>query len=150
MCFWAGRENASPFLNSATMKNYISEGRAIYEDYNHGNFSKKLAEWAIGQMKVKDAADKSLKPLKPHDLDEMREALKANKIQLPDGLTYSAWYLWNMTYADYPKTITTDEQRATFVEETLLDPDCDPAAVLECFTAKMATMGIPIFWENYL
>lgn len=144
------RKRLALFKFRKTMKNYISEGRAIYEDYNHGNFSKKLAEWAIGQMKVKDAADKSLKPLKPHDLDEMREALKENKIHLPDGLTYSAWYLWNMTYADYPKTITTDEQRATFVEETLLDPDCDPAAVLECFTAKMATMGVPIFWENYL
>jgi hypothetical protein len=80
----------------------------------------------------------------------LREALKENKIHLPDGLTYSAWYLWNMTYADYPKAITTDEQRATFVEETLLDPDCDPAAVLECFVAKMSVMKKPIFWENYL
>lgn len=144
------RKRLALFKFRKTMKNYISEGRAIYEDYNHGNFSKKLAEWAIGQMKVKDAADKSLKPLKPHDLDEMREALKENKIHLPDGLIYSAWYLWNMTYADYPKTITTDEQRATFVEETLLDPDCDPAAVLECFVAKMSVMKKPIFWENYL
>ena len=132
------------------MKNYISEARAAYEDYNHGNFSKKLAEWAIKNMREKDTATDTLKPLKPHDLEEMREALKASKIQLPDELTYSAWYLWNMTFADYPKALTTDEQRAAFVEETLLDPDCDPAAVLECFVAKMAVMGKPIFWENYL
>lgn len=132
------------------MKNYISEGRAIYEDYNHGNFSKKLAEWAISNMKVKDTSDKTLKRLKPHEIDEMKEILKANKISLPDGLTYSAWYLYNMTFADYQKTITTDEQRATFIEETLLDPDCKPQAVLECFVAKMAVMQVPIFWENFL
>lgn len=132
------------------MKNYISEGRAIYEDYNHGNFSKKLAEWAISKMKVKDTATGTLKPLKPHDLSEMKEILKANKITLPENLIYSAFYLYNMTFADYSKTITTDEQRATFIEETLLDPDCKPEAVLECFVAKMSVMNVTIFWENYL
>ncbi len=132
------------------MKNYVSEGRAIYEDYNHGNFSKKLAEWAINNMKTDDAATGTLKRIKTHDIEEMKEVLKTYKIKLPENTIYTAWYLYNMTFADYPKTITTEEQRANFVGETILDPDSDPAAVLECFVAKMATMGIPIFWENLL
>lgn len=132
------------------MKEYISEGRAMYEDQNHGLFSKRLAKWAIGNMQVKDSATKELKPLKPHTIDEMEEAMKAAEVELPDELTYSAWYLFNMAYADYPKTLTTDTQRVHFVKETLLDPDCDPSAVLECFVAKMCVMKVPIFWEKYL
>lgn len=132
------------------MKNYVSEGRLIYEDYNHGNFSKKLAEWAISCMATKDKATGELKPIKRHEIAEMQEVFKDNGIKIPDELLYSAWYLYNMTYADYPKSLTTDVQRAEFVKETLLDPDCCPEAVLECFTAKMCCMKIPIYWEKYL
>lgn len=132
------------------MKNYISDGRAMYQDYNHGQFSKKLAEWAISRMSIDDSATGKIKSLKSANLDEVKEILKANDVKLLDGTIYTAWYLYNMALADYPKTITTDAQRATFVEETICDPDCCPEAVLECFVAKMCTMGVPIFWENYL
>ena len=132
------------------MKQYISEGRAVYEDENHGLFSKKLAEWAISQMKVKDTATKEMKRLKARSLDEVKEALKKEEIVLPDAFIYTAWYLFNMAVADYPKTMETDAQRATFVYETLCDPDCCPEAVLECFVAKMQLMGVPIYWEMYL
>lgn len=132
------------------MKRYISEYRAMYEDENHGLFSRKLAEWAVGNMKVKDAATKQIKPLKAVGIEQMKEVLRLNNVQLPESFLYTAWYLYNMTYADYPRTITTDSQRATFVEETLCDPDCCPEAVLECFVTKMCLMRVPIYWELYL
>lgn len=132
------------------MKNYISESRAIYEDNYHGLFSKKLAEWAIGNMQVDDPATKTMKPLKQHSVDEMKDVLKSNKIDLPDEFCYTAWYLYNMTFADYPKTITTDSQRAYYIEETLLDPDGMPENVLDCFVAKMRNAGKPIYWESFL
>ena len=132
------------------MKNYISEGRAIYEDYNHGNFSKKLAEWAIGRMRTEDAENGKLKPIKAASLDEVKETLKDNGVKVPEGAIYTAWYLYNMALADYPTALKTDEARSAFVGETINDPDCCPEAVLECFTAKMAAMDVPIFWENFL
>lgn len=131
------------------MKKYISESREVYEDYNHGQFSKKLAEWAIGNMKISDPTGK-LKPLQSVPLSEVKEILKENNVKLPEGTEYTGWYLYNMSLADYPKSLKTDEARAAFVDETICDPDCDPAEVLECFTAKMCCMGVPIFWENYL
>ena len=132
------------------MKQYISEGRAMFEDENHGLFSRKLAEWAIGNMKVKDTETKEMKPLKARNLDDVREVLTANGIELPSEFLYTAWYLFNMAMADYPKTLETDKQRAMFVEETICDPDCCPEAVLECFATKMCLMGVPIHWERYL
>ena len=132
------------------MKHYISEGRAMYEDLNHGLFSKRLAEWAISKMKTEDATTGMLKPIKPHSIEEMKEVLKANNIAYPEEFVYTAWYLYNMAFADYPKTLTTDEQRANFVDETLCDPDGTPENVLDCFVAKMCNAGKPIYWEEFL
>lgn len=132
------------------MKHYISEGRAIYEDQNHGLFSKRLAEWAISRMKTEDPTTGMEKPIVPRKLDDVKEVLKENKIAYPDEFCYTAWYLFNMAIADYPKLCKTDEQRALFVDETLCDPDGMPENVLDCFVAKMCNAGIPIYWEEYL
>ncbi len=132
------------------MKQYISEGRAIYEDENHGLFSKRLAEWAISNMKTKDVATREIKNVKVRPLDEVMEVLKKNNIDIQDEFIYTAWYLFMMAVADYPKTLKTDEQRAMFVDETLCDPDGMPENVLSCFEAKMCNEEIPIHWEKYL
>lgn len=131
------------------MEHYISEGRALYEDTNHGLFSKRLAEWAISRMKMGDASG-NLKPIAARKLDDVKQVLQENKVQLPDEFCYTAWYLFNMAIADYKKTCKTDEDRANFVEETLCDPDGMPENVLDCFAVKMRNAGIPIYWEEYL
>lgn len=132
------------------MKHYISESRAIYEDYWHGMFSKKLAEWAISKMEAKDPATKSIKPIVVRKLDDVKQVLEENKVELPNEFIYTAWYLFNMAVADYPKTCKTDELRATFVEETICDPDGHPENVLDCFVTKMCNSGVPIMWEEML
>ena len=132
------------------MKHYMSQERAAYEDMYHGLFSKKLAEWAIGNMEMKDTATKTMKPIVSRKLDDVKEVLEENGIELPHEFVYTSWYLFNMAVADYPKTLKTDEQRAMFVEETLCDPDGMPENVLDCFVAKMCNAGIPIYWEDYM
>ena len=122
----------------------------MYEDENHGLFSKKLAEWAIGNMKVKDPATKEKRKLKARSLDEVKTALKDASVELPEAFDYTAWYLFNMALADYPRSLTDDTRRALFVEETLCDPDGCPESVLECFAVKMELADTPIYWEKYL
>lgn len=128
------------------MKQYISEGRAIYEDMYHGAFSKRLAEWAISKMMTEEGG--TLKRMKPHSLDEMKDAFAASDREVPSDFIYTAWYLYNMSYADYPKTLKTDAQRVSFVEETLSDPDGSEENVLDCFVTKMCNANIPIYWED--
>lgn len=132
------------------MKQYISEGEAIYMDKNFGLFSKKLAEWAISNMMTKDPNTKALTPLKAKPLEEVEEILKEYKVELQEEFVYTGWYLYNMALADYPKTLKTNEQRAMFVEETICDPDGAPENVLACFVAKMCVAETPIYWEKYL
>lgn len=128
------------------MKYYMSEGEAIYMDKNYGLFSKRLAEWAIGNMETMDSATQTMKPLKAKSLEEVESILKANKVELQEEFVYTGWYLYNMALADYPKSLKTDEQRAMFVEETICDPDGAPENVLNCFVAKMCEAGVPIYW----
>ena len=132
------------------MKHYISEARTAYEDMYHGLFSRKLAEWAIQNMKVKDTATKQMKRLMARSLEDVRGVLVTYGVELPDEFIYTAWYLFNMALADYTKTCKTDEQRASFVEETLCDPDGMPENVLACFEAKMCNAKIPIYWEEFM
>ena len=132
------------------MKQYMSEGQAIYMDKNYGLFSKKLAEWAISNMEWLDPATKTMKPLKAVPIDEMKEILEKYGVELQQEFVYTGWYLYNMALADYPKSLKTDEQRAMFVEETICDPDGTPENVLSCFEAKMCNAGVPIYWETML
>lgn len=132
------------------MRQYISEDRAIYEDMYKGAFSRKLAQWAISNMEMLDPVTKMKKPVTPRPADEVLDVLKANGVEIPERFIYSAWYLFMMAIADYPKTLTTDKQRATFVEETLLDPDGTPCNVLDCFVTKMCNADVPIFWERFI
>ncbi len=132
------------------MKQYISEDRAIYEDAYHGQFSRRLAKWAISNMKVKDTATGKMKTITPIQPDDVEEILDTYKVDVPQECFYTAWYLYNMAVADYQKTCKTDEQRANFVEETICDPDGDPTNVLACFEAKMCNAGVPIYWERMM
>ena len=140
---------SGPTFNLYEMKQYITEERAIYEDNFHGLFSRKLAKWAISCMEMK-TPEGNMKPIAMRSVDDVLEILSANKVELPDEYIYTAWYLFHMAVADYPKTLKTDELRAMYVEETLCDPDGDPCSVLSCFEAKMSDQGIPIYWERFL
>lgn len=131
------------------MKHYISEGRAIYEDENHGLFSKRLAEWAISKMQNEEP-NGVMKKITPRKLEDVKQVLKENNVAYPEEFCYTAWYLFNMAIADYPKSLKTDAQRAMFVDETICDPDGMPENVLDCFAVKMRNAGIPVYWEKYL
>lgn len=132
------------------MKQYISEARAIYEDSYHGLMSKNLAEWGIRQMKLKDPGTGQMRQIRAKSVEEVMEILKQYGVEIPEEYMYTAWYLYHMAVADYRKTCKTDEDRANFVEETLMDPDGRPENVLDCFVAKMVNAGKPIFWERMM
>lgn len=132
------------------MKQYISEARAIYEDNYHGLMSKNLAEWGISQMELKDPSSGQMRRIRAKSVEEVMEILKQYGVELPEEYIYTAWYLYHMAVADYRKTCKTDEDRANFVEETLMDPDGMPENVLDCFVAKMCNAGKPIFWERMM
>jgi hypothetical protein len=101
-------------------------------------------------MEMDDAATKDLKPVAVRSVDDVMSVLKANGVEVEDECTYDAWYLYHMCIADYPKSLQTDKLRATYIEETICDPDGDPTNVLACFVAKMCNKGIPVMWDLFM
>lgn len=132
------------------MKQYISEARAIYEDSYHGLMSKNLAEWAVSNMELKDPSTGQMRKIRAKSVEEVMEILKQYGVEVPEEYIYTAWYLYHMAVADYRKTCKNDEDRANFVEETLMDPDGMPENVLDCFVTKMCNAGKPIYWERMM
>ena len=128
----------------------ISEEESQYMEIHKGYMSKRLAEWAISMMEKNDGPNGMMKKITPVSIDEIDETMKGVGIEIPEESRYDAWYLYNMSVADYPKSLKTKEDRANYVYETICDPDGDPRNVLACFRAKMDVKGIPIHWERFI
>ena len=124
----------------------------MYMDTYHGQFSKKLAEWAISMMRIRKPVGDSAGtvPVKMIPLDVVVQALKKAGVNVPEECIYTAWYLYHMAVADYPRTLDDDYRRAWYVDETLNDPDGKPSNVLACFRAKCDNTGVPIMWERMI
>ena len=132
------------------MQYIMSEGEAVYMDQYKGRFSYKLAEWAISSMKKRDENSGVLKSVPQHSINEMEELMRQMGLTIKEEDIYSAWYLYNMCYADYSKCLPNKQAIAYFIHETIYDPDCTPEAVLACFRAKMDVKDVPIHWERMM
>jgi hypothetical protein len=130
----------------------MPEGLRAYMDAYQGQFSRKLAEWAISKMERRSPVgdSKEMVTVKMIPLEAVLEALKNAGVHVSEECTYTAWYLWHMAVADYPRTCDNDNRRAWFVDETINDPDGKPSNVLACFRAKMDNAGCAIMWERMI
>lgn len=129
---------------------YYSEEEEIFLDKYKGHFNKKLADWAIANMRKSNATTGVLEPIKKKTIEEFDAFLKANDLKIADESYYDAYYLLHMSIADYPDSLKDDKSRAAFIDETINDVDCVPTAVLACFVTKMGLCGIPIYFERFL
>lgn len=132
------------------MRYYLSEYEAYYMDAYQGQFSRKMAEWAISMMMAADEATGKMKRIVPRQLSEMEEVLKENDVKISDEAIYTAWYLFNMCYADYKKSLEDRKHIAIYIGETINDPDGTDGDVLACFVAKMCNKGIAIHWDRLM
>lgn len=113
------------------------------------HFSKKMCEWAVGNMKVeKNGKPEKLEAMKRDDVEEM---LKKLGIKLEKDKGYDAVYAANMAKADYFKSSIPDEAHlAMFVKDYIDDVDAYPGMPFTRFYADCIGKGVPIIWEDYL
>lgn len=132
------------------MRYFMSKEEAMYMEAYQGHFSKKLASWAIDNMESEDPVTGKVKKIPVVSVDDVMDILKANDIKIPYECKFDAWYLYMMTLNDYPESLSTDKQRAKYIEETICDIDGDSTNVLACFMIKMCNANIPIFWQDFV
>ena len=128
----------------------IPEDMKTYLSYYGMNFSKKLYEFAVDNMR-RESADGKLERVKPMMVDELKSLLSKYKIDIENNDLYNAMYLAAMVKADYwGSSIEDDEHLAKYIEDTLCDVDAADGQVFARYLADCSVKGCIIHWNEML
>ena len=128
----------------------IPEDMKTYLSYYGMNFSKKLYEFAVDNMR-RESADGKLERVKPMMIDELKSLLSKYKIDIENNDLYNAMYLAAMVKADYwGSSIEDDEHLAKYIEDTLCDVDAAEGQVFARYLADCSVKGCIIHWNEML
>lgn len=113
----------------------IPEDMKTYLSYYGMNFSKKLYEFAVSNMR-RESADGKMEKVKPMTADELKSLLSKHKIEIEHNDLYNALYLAAMVKADYwGSSIEDEEHLAKYIEDTLCDVDAAEGQILARYLA---------------
>lgn len=131
------------------MYDKLPSGMKEYLSTYGWHFSKKMCEWAVGNMKVeKNGKKEKLEAMKK---DEVEELLKKFNIKLEKDAGYDCVYVANMAKSDYYKSSITDEAHlALFIKDYIDDIDSYPGMPFTRFYADCIGSGNPIIWSDML
>ncbi len=128
----------------------IPEDMKTYLSYYGMNFSKKLYEFAVSNMR-RESADGKMERVKPMTADELKSLLSKHKIEIEHNDLYNALYLAAMVKADYwGSSIEDEEHLAKYIEDTLCDVDAAEGQVLARYLADCSVGGCIIYWEDMI
>jgi hypothetical protein len=128
----------------------IPEDMKTYLSYYGMNFSKKLYEFAVSNMR-RESADGKMEKVKPMTADELKSLLSKHKIEIEHNDLYNALYLAAMVKADYwGSSIEDEEHLAKYIEDTLCDVDAAEGQVLARYLADCSVGGCVIYWESMI
>ena len=128
----------------------IPEDMKTYLSYYGMNFSKKLYEFAVSNMR-RETADGKMEKVKPMTVDELKSLLSKHKIDIENNDLYNALYLAAMVKADYwGSSIEDEEHLAKYIEDTLCDVDAAEGQVFARYLADCSVGGCIIYWEDMI
>ena len=128
----------------------IPEDMKTYLSYYGMNFSKKLYEFAVSNMR-RESADGKMEKVKPMTADELKTLLSKHKIEIVHNDLYNALYLAAMVKADYwGSSIEDEEHLAKYIEDTLCDVDAAEGQVFARYLADCSVGGCIIYWESMI
>lgn len=128
----------------------IPEDMKTYLSYYGMNFSKKLYEFAVSNMR-RETADGKMEKVKPMTVDELKSLLSKHKIEIEHNDLYNALYLAAMVKADYwGSSIEDEEHLVKYIEDTLCDVDAADGQVLARYLADCSVGGCIIYWEDMI
>ena len=128
----------------------IPEDMKTYLSYYGMNFSKKLYEFAVSNMR-RESADGKMEKVKPMSADELKSLLSKHKIEIENNDLYNALYLAAMVKADYwGSSIEDEEHLAKCIEDTLCDVDAAEGQVFARYLADCSVGGCIVHWEDMI
>jgi hypothetical protein len=128
----------------------IPEDMKTYLSYYGMNFSKKLYEFAVSNMR-RESADGKMEKVKPMTADELKSLLSKHNIEIEHNDLYNALYLAAMVKADYwGSSIEDEEHLAKYIEDTLCDVDASEGQVFARYLADCSVGGCIVHWESMI
>ena len=128
----------------------IPDDMKTYLSYYGMNFSKKLYEFAVSNMR-RESADGKMEKVKPMSSDELKSLLSKHNIEIEHNDLYNALYLAAMVKADYwGSSIEDEEHLAKYIEDTLCAVDAAEGQILARYLADCSVGGCIIYWEDMI
>ena len=128
----------------------LPQGLKEYLSFYGFHFSKKLCEYAVSKMKVKDSNGK-MSPITPYTKEEVDALLKKYNIDIENKVGYDYVYVANMCKADYlNKSVPDEHHLALYIKDYVDDPDGYEGIVMSRYYADVIGSGNPIIWEDMI
>lgn len=125
------------------------EGMVQYLSYYGWHFSKKMSDWAAGNM-YKFISGKKVY-ITPYSKEKLDEMLANANIKVKGNIGYDACYVANMCRADFlGSSIKGEAELVKYVGDVINDPDAYEGMVFTRFYADCVGSGTPIIWEDML
>lgn len=122
-----------------------------YLSFNGWHFNKRMCDWAVSKMKMKNSDDGESVPLEPWDKARCDALFKQEGIETSAFKGYDAVYVLNMARSDfYGSSLTDEAQLALYVKDYLSDIDGYDGIAFTRFYADCIGHGMPIMWEDVL
>ena len=126
----------------------IPEDLEAYMSFYGLHFSRKLCDYAVSRMWIKDKTTGRRVRITPMDVQKMKSILSEYDVEIDEAETYDALYLANMVRADYwGSSIEDDEHMAKFIKDTLCDEDGYEGIVFCRFIGDCNGRGTVIHWD---
>ena len=126
----------------------IPEDMKTYLSYYGMNFSKKLYEFAVSNMR-RESADGKMEKVKPMTVDEFRSLMEKHKIDIDNNDLYNGMYIASMVRADfYGSSIEDEEHLVKYVEDVVCDVDAAEGQIFARYLADCMVHGCIILWDE--
>lgn len=125
------------YFSSRPFESYLDE---------HGpHFSKKLCEYAVGNMENSDGSKHM------YSKEEVKELLKRNGVTVKKASEYDCCFVANMAYADFfPEPLRNEFDIAMYVKKYIDDPDGYEGIAFSRYLADLKRTGTYIDWEEMI
>ena len=129
----------------------LPEDMYEYLRHNGRHFNKKLCDFAVSRMKVKNPSTGEEVKLVPMSKETIDGLLKTYRIELEQNELYDYVFVANMCKADFLGDSVPDEQHlCRYVKNVIDDIDGYDGIVFNRWYADMCRKGVPISWIDML
>lgn len=129
----------------------LPEDMITYFSHNGRHFNKKLCDFAISKMKVRNPSTGEVAKLTPISKETIDSLLKTYNVELEQNELYDYVYVANMCKADFLGDSVPDEQHlCKYIKNVIDDVDAYDGIVFNRWYADMCRKGTPISWYDML